>query len=216
MTAKDTLLQKNISIISSYNPISIRLLSGSVILSTALIPFLFWAEPGSTALKYLSNVSTTAVLVFTNLLLIFALILGLQDIYLHYNQNPLFPTFAKGMGWLTTLLLVTYLVQFNRAQLRAAASSEFWLTAWTNFINYRFTIIIVLSLVLKIAAVLSSYRHFIDVGIMMQESSAHFLAGPAAAFLYCIWGHTFWLNFLGTDRDLFYLPINQKRAIFLI
>jgi hypothetical protein len=159
-----------------YNLISIRLLLGSVILSMLLIPALFWAQSARANAKLLSTFSSEALLLFTSLLLIFELILGLRDAYLHYNQNPLFPNFARGVGWLATLLVATYIIQFEPLASKLSSQS-FWSAIWAKLSQYRFTIIILLTLILKTAVVFSSYRHFIDVGIMIQESSAHFLAG---------------------------------------
>lgn len=143
-----------------YNPISIRLLLSSVALSILIILPLFWTQFTASNQKLLSNFSIEAVILFTNLLLIFVLMLGLQDAYLHYNQNPLFPTFAKGVGWLIVLIVTTYLIT---------------LPVWAE-IN-RFKLIMGLMLILKIVVVFSSYIHINDVDIMMQESLAHLLAG---------------------------------------
>lgn len=159
-----------------YNSISIRLLLGAVILSTLLIPALFWIQSTQSDNKLLSTFSSETMLLFTSLLLMFELILGLQDTYLHYNQNPLFPNFARGIGWLITLLAATYMVQIELVSLRVSPQS-FLLYIWAKLGQYRFTIIILLILILKIVAVFASYRYFIDVGVMMHESSAHFLAG---------------------------------------
>ncbi len=143
-----------------YNPISIRLLLGSVILSILVIPTLFWTQSVKVTVKLLSTFSSEKILLFSSLLLIFELILGLQDAYLHYNQNPLFPNFARGMSWLTVLMVASYLVG---------------LPSWAE--KNRFRLIIALTVILKITVVLSSYIHINDVGIMMQESSAYLLAG---------------------------------------
>jgi hypothetical protein len=153
-----------------YNPISLKLLAASVALSVLLIPALFLAQSASPETRRSGIFSTEVLILFAGSLLILEIILGLQDVYLHYNQNPLFPQFAKRMGWINVFLVATYLLDLVRLPPSLGRLSSL-------LARYRFVIVILLSLILRIASVFASHIHFIDVGIMMQESSANLLAG---------------------------------------
>ncbi len=151
-----------------YNYISILFLMISVSLSVLLVPALFLAQVPSTAKKKSRSFSTGTIILFTTIMLILELGLGLQDVYIHYNQIPLFPPFAKGMGWVVVFLVVTYLLEvpdFSGYRI------------FTTLTRHRFALMILLSVILKIVTVFASYINKIDVGIMMQESSAYLLSG---------------------------------------
>lgn len=152
-----------------YNYVSITFVLGAVLLSLLLIPTLFLLPPSVPAAKFSPLFSANMTSLFTSLFIILEVYLGTQDIYLHYNQNPLFPTFARGLSWLNILLVATYLLPISASTSKSKP--------YDYLIKYRFILIIALVLVQKIAAVFASYVHIIDVGIMMQESSAFLLAG---------------------------------------
>lgn len=152
-----------------YNYVSITFVLGAVLLSILIIPILFLISPPIPATKFFPVFSANIGSLFTGLFIILEVYLGTQDIYLHYNQNPLFPTFARSLSWLNILLVATYLLPI----LSATSGHK----PWDYIIKYRFALIITLVLLQKIAAVFASYIHIIDVGIMMQESSAFLLTG---------------------------------------
>lgn len=151
-----------------YNYVSISLLAASVVLSILVIPLLFLTESG----KIPPSFTTSTLILFVAVLLILELYLGTQDAYLHYNQNPLFPKFAPGITWLTILLTATYLIGLARFTPQSS-----WGQALANLSQYRFPLILLLALILKITAIFASPTHHIDVGFMMQESSTHLLGG---------------------------------------
>jgi hypothetical protein len=151
-----------------YNVFSFRLLILAVALWILLIPALFWAEATSLAGgRELSHLSTGLV-ILPAVLVILELRLGLQDQYIYYNQVPFYPTFVAGTVQITILLIATYVLEPFLVKRGGF---------WQAFVKYRFVFIILLSVILKFATVFASYINLIDVGIMMQESSATLLAG---------------------------------------
>lgn len=152
-----------------YNYVSITFVLGAVLLSILIIPILFLISSPVPAAKFFPVFSANIVSLFTGFFVLLEVYLGTQDIYLHYNQTPLFPTFARSLSWLNILLVATYLVP-----ILSNASGQ---KPWDYVIKYRFALIITLVILQKIAAVFASYIHIIDVGIMMQESSAFLLTG---------------------------------------
>lgn len=151
-----------------YNYVSIQLLIAAVICSMLLVPGLVLAQISPAKTKKTLTFSISSMILFTTILLVLEVGLGLQDVYLHYSQIPLFSPFSRGVGWIIIGLLATYLLHVvNQANDRLSA----------NLVNYRFPLIILLSVILKIVAVFASYINKIDVGVMMQQSSAYLLAG---------------------------------------
>ncbi len=171
-----------------YNYISISLFVASVTLSVLVIPLLFLTKSG----KISPSFTTSTLILFVAVLLILELYLGTQDVYLHYNQNPLFPKFAPGITWLIILLTATYLIGLARFTPQSS-----WGQTLSNLNQYRFPLILLLALILKITAIFASPTHHIDVGIIMQESSTHLLNGQNPYGT-----KTAWLD--GFD----YLPLN--------
>lgn len=152
-----------------YNYISIRLLLTSIILSVLLIPALIITQIPSINSKIPGVFSTSALFLFTAVLLILEVVLGLQDNYLHYNQNPFFPDLARILNSIIIFLLAIYFLELF--------SPPAWLQKLIPLKKYRFRLILLIMIVLKIAAVLSSYHHVNDVDIMVHESIAHLLGG---------------------------------------
>lgn len=149
-----------------YNAFSLELLLFSVGLWLLLIPLLFWAASASRVSTRQPQVAAAILPVAA--LLILQLVLGLQDPYIYYNQIPLYPTFARGVVWIVILLALTYIPDGLK------------LAGWAGLaplLRYRFPLLVGLSLGLKFATVFASHINLIDVGIMMQDSSANLLAG---------------------------------------
>lgn len=147
-----------------YNFFSLRLLLISVGLWFLLIPVLFWARRSALLSPAWPGLLTRFLLLPAALLLILALVLGLQDMYIYYNQIPFYPLFVRGMVWIVIVLVASYVPDALN------------LINWKYF-RYRFALLVGLSLLLKFVTVFASYINLIDVGIMMQEASAHLLAG---------------------------------------
>lgn len=149
-----------------YNSISLMLLMASVLFSILLVPALFLAS--GVELQKTRPFSPETLILFTAIIVILETGLGLQDVYIHYNQIPLFPHFAKGMGWLIIFGVGSYgleLLPLSNHRL------------FTRLSQNRFWLIVLLSVILRIVTVFASYINKIDVGVMMQESSAYLLAG---------------------------------------
>ncbi len=151
-----------------YNFFSFRFLVVSIVVWVLLIPALFLAHRAESRMAGPGNFSTHLVLLPLPIWFILELILGLQDSFIFYNQVPFYPIFVRGVTWVLILLAATYLLEFSRFSRIAPLKGLF---------EQRFFIIILLNLILKFATVFASFIHQIDVGIMMQEASAHLLAG---------------------------------------
>ena len=148
-----------------YNIASLRLLLMSVFLWIALIPALFLAESARAKEPAAARLSSDLLVLPVVVMVVFELALGLQDQFIYYNQVPFYPTFVTGVTWLVIPLIASYLIPLPYPSLRQ------WLS------KYRFPLLVMLSVLLKVVTVFASYINLIDVGIMMQDSSSALLAG---------------------------------------